>query len=304
MIYQLRFSVVADTLLPEVIQRHIGGYNFDLIPDENGSLSRMYIGKPVTDFHEFLPIMGDSTSHLRGLSVPANPYFDEIIDLAQYIEAMGSFWFGIEKIDWNSPEIVWVPTADDEHELIKANHLRVERRYEKERREFNLNILSKLLRKRATISDLIIPMSFYREARREFASFRYINAFYNYYFILEDLFGNGQTKNYRVEEQFKKSELLMECIDGAVSVLDTPGNRRHFNDIESRISSKNLTWDAEGVASFIVRMRGDLHHFSQKSTKPQGHPLNQADYESVAFLMMAICTNVYVKSCEQKGFHD
>jgi hypothetical protein len=56
---------------------------------------------------------------------------------------------------------------------------------------------------------------------------------------------------------------------------------------------ENLNFDEEGIISLIVQVRGNLHHYSQKSSKKKGTPFNQRDFETMAYLLMTICLKTF-----------
>jgi hypothetical protein len=137
-------------------------------------------------------------------------------------------------------------------------------------------------------------MAFFREGVNDFRGFRYVNAFHNLYFFLEDLFGSGKTKNKQVEASFIANEDLRQAVSQTIADLCAPDKLRHHRNIQGFLRTENCDWTAQGVIRFLVQMRGNLHHFSQRSTKPKGHPLNQHEFESVAFLLQMICYRVVV----------
>lgn len=130
----------------------------------------------------------------------------------------------------------------------------------------------------------------------EYRSFRYINAFFNFYFFIEDLYGGGKTKNYHVEENFKRSIHIIEAIKDTIKEFNEQLNlKRHQTILIDFLELEKLTYTVEGIISLIVKTRGNLHHFSQKSTQKKGHPLNQRDFETMAYLLMSICIRALVK---------
>jgi len=135
---------------------------------------------------------------------------------------------------------------------------------------------------------------FERDGMNEFHSLRYIQAYYNFYFVLEDLYGEGKTQNKDVEQKFKSNQVLRSIIQ---DVLDNviKRNVNHLQNIQNFLREENKSFDIDGIIELIVRVRGNLHHYSGKSTKRKGTPLNQGDFESMAYLLMGIS----VKSINQ-----
>ncbi|POZ87766.1 MULTISPECIES: hypothetical protein [Petrotoga] len=149
--------------------------------------------------------------------------------------------------------------------------------------------------KKEIYEHLIIPLSFYQEGRNEFELKRYINAYYNFYFYLEDLYGNGKTKNYQIRREFLKSNQLKEAVSKTIEEFKNGPSKKHYKNLKSFLKLESCSYDIEGVISLIVKVRGNLHHFSQKSSKKLGHPFNQKDFETMAFLLMSICVKTYTR---------
>lgn len=139
---------------------------------------------------------------------------------------------------------------------------------------------------------------------REHAELRFVQAFFNFYFFLEGLFGGGKTKNYQVEKAFLASPpLVAACAKALKSIEDLRPRRDHYAVIKQWLGDRGLEWSPEDVLRILVRMRGDLHHFSTKRRRRSGHPLNQRSYETLSFLTMTICVNnvVWFLGSDEKG---
>ncbi len=121
---------------------------------------------------------------------------------------------------------------------------------------------------------------------REFNSFRYINAFYNFYFVIEDLYGKGKTKNFGIEKEFKKNKTFRDLVEWMINNDKISG--RHKRNIKSFLLEEHKSYNVDGIIELIIKVRGNLHHFSSKSSKHTGTPLNNKDFESMAFLLLGL----------------
>jgi hypothetical protein len=68
-----------------------------------------------------------------------------------------------------------------------------------------------------------------------------------------------------------------------------PSSKKHLDKLKEFLAMEKLNFDKEGIISLIVQVRGNLHHFSQRSSKKKGTPFNQKDFETMAYLLMSIC---------------
>ncbi len=298
MIYQLKVKMEGNTYIKKPYKMKVGNYLVSVENDKKNYVTFLTIGRRIKDYKEYLPkitVKEDSTPHIH---IPVVPYYDDIIDLIKHIESLGSFWFQIKKIYWGEPEIIWVPENKEEAKLIhdsSANNIKFTQQYDTAPLEMRPDILKEIIEKRDMYEHLIIPLSFYREGRNEFELKRYINAYYNFYFYLEDLYGNGKTKNYQIRREFLKSNQFKEAVSKTLEEFKNDPSKKHYKNLKTFLKLESCSYDIEGVISLIVKVRGNLHHFSQKSSKKLGHPFNQKDFETMAFLLMSICVKTYTR---------
>jgi hypothetical protein len=223
-----------------------------------------------------------------------DPHFEDVLDLVQFIESIGSFHLGIRRIHWQQAKYEWIPESDQERQKLSLFSVQTKHEYPETPVPVDPGTLLRLLRSRTRLERYKIPMAFFREGVNDYRAFRYVNAFHNFYFFLEDLFGEGRTKNKQVEEKFAANSDLIGAAQRSISELMASNHTRHRENVSAFMSDKENDWTTDGIFSFLVHMRGNLHHFSQKSSKPKGHPLNQLEYESVAYLIQMISYHVVV----------
>jgi hypothetical protein len=209
--------------------------------------------------------------------------------LLQHIESLGSFWLGVRRIDWRTAEEGWEPEDEQERKSLGLRTFRRSSKYPVEPQPVIQGMLAEIVQSHERLAHLTIPMAFYREGNNAFLGHQYVNAFYNFYFLLEDLYAEGKVSNKEVSKRFKNSPQLRQAVEEALQHLAEPANARHLRRIQEHLSHDNLSLSVDGVLDLIVKMRGDLHHFSQRSTRPKGHPLNQHKFESPAYLLLSIC---------------
>jgi hypothetical protein len=221
------------------------------------------------------------------------------MELLQYLESELSFYANLKKIYWEIPNITVIPENDEDKNV--ANVLSVElteKRYPDPKIKLTLDVFENMVLNKKTYDFLTIPKSFFREGEREFKSFRYINAFYNYYFILEDLYGKGKTRNYAIEENFKKSLTFRNHIDW---IINNGLKGKHKTNIQTLLSEENKSYDVDGLIELIVKVRGNLHHFSSKSSKHKGTPFNHQHFESMALLLGCLSKMCIMQKIDERN---
>lgn len=270
----------------------IGPYIIKINTDNKGIINELCIQRKVSNYENYLPkfIPGSNELHtIPTFDFPHNPYYQEIIELLQYIESLGSFWMEVKRIYWNNPKLSWIPENEEEAKKIKIKEVEYNENYNIQPKIFNPRTLIELVILKDKYKHLIIPMAFYREGVNEYQSQHYLNAYHNFYYYLEDLYGEGKTKNRQVMDNFKKSAHFIDAVEKAIKKLSEPSSRKHMENLKRFLKIENCPLSVEGIISLIVKVRGNLHHFSQKSSKKTGHPFNQKDFHVMAYLLMSLC---------------
>ncbi len=260
-------------------------YYFYCGNDKNFNI--MKIVSKVSDPSKFYSTIeaGDShTPHKITLNGDKELY-QKLIKEFQLIEAALTL-NGMKKIYWNQPKYEVIPETDEERSKLAVYSFEHKLEYPKREVELNESALSKIIKTTSRYSELLILENFLREGQNEYTQFRFIQAFYNFYFVIEDLYGGGKTKNDQIESNFKASADLTKILGIVLKTIET--TPKHKATLERFLKEKGLEFSAINIIHLIVLIRGSLHHFSGKSTLRQGTPLNQEEFETIAFLLYGI----------------
>jgi hypothetical protein len=298
MLYQITVKLDADSVYYQPYRLEVDHFILDVIVGQNKAVEALNIALRVEKYQDFLPeISSDVKSRITQIKLRDSSLSSFLIDLAQHIEALGSFWLGIKKIYWESPKRRWISETPEEEKDLKfiTNDFQRESHENTCYREMAPKMLESLVKNRQLHRNLVLPMSFYREGCNEFSSKRYTSSFINFYFYLDDLYGQGKTKNKEVENIFKSSEHIINAFEETIRFFQDEGNSENLEELKEFLEIENKTLSVDGLIELIVQIRGNLSHFSQKSSKKKGHPLNQRDFRSVALLMKSICTSTFAK---------
>lgn len=293
MIIEISARIDAAAVADEPFGIKIPPYAIDVGCDAERRVVELRVQKQVVLADLRLPTLRlDDDGTTRVDLATDDPHFEDLRGLLQYLESIGSFWFGIYRVHLAEAKYSWIPETEEEKGSAQIFSSTGSRRYNDTIRQIKPDILARTLQARSRLGHLTIPMAFFREGVNEHREFRYVAAFHNLYFFLEGLFGEGKTKNKDVKRQFLASPILMAAVDRARHRLEAPDQRRHLANLNSLRELRGIPWTPDGLVSLIVWMRGNLHHFSLNSSTPKGHPLNQRDFESIAFLLQLVCHEV------------
>jgi hypothetical protein len=291
--FRVSAKVQADAVAKQPFELTVDDLRIGVTADPRGLVTGIWFDLPVPDFESWMPsiVQGDgTTSNPHQISFNNPPQADRLLSVMQYVESLGSFWLGIRRIWWDEAKWEWI--AESDVEKGRAPVLSVGKRltYQRQPIPFRANALRQLILAQEKKEWLVIPMSFLREGTNHYEAHRYINAFYDFYFFLEDLFGHGKTQNRHVLREFQSSAELKTATACAYKVCAEDSRKvKALSDLMAVVGGDTSD---KGLLKFLVMMRGELHHFSRRSSRPKGHPLNQHQFQPLAFFAMAICINV------------
>ncbi len=284
-----------------ILETTIKDKDFTLIPDGKGLLKeiiiRVKIEKLNSIISKFSPSRTPGGKHNLTIKLDEK-VTGEITELLQYLEANMSFLGNLKKIYWEEPKLTFIPENDEDKINVNIMSFTVHKKYPDIEKVLTMDAFRNIVSDKKKYEFLTIVMSFFREGLREFNSFRYINAFYNFYFIIEDLYGKGKTRNYAIEEEFKKNKTFREFIDWMIT---DHIKGRHKTSIEKFLSEEHKSYNIDGFIELIVKVRGNLHHFSSKSSKRKGTPLNQQDFGSMAFLLSGLANRSILQKIYERN---
>jgi len=288
---KLKVSAKAETVLklPENVSFTFSSlpYQFLLTKGGDGFLSEVAVVTSVVDYASFLPSF--KIDQAPTISVPANPYLNDAVDLLRYLESMGGFWMGIKKIHWSEARLEWIPESDQERSQLSVLAVSQRLNFERSPAHFRAEILQDIILKRGRNQHLTIPMAHIREALNEYYEMRFVEAFINLYFFLEYVYGEGNTKNRLIVKSFLRSSQLRGTIERVLDELSQPDMSRHRGRLEAMLKNERLPLSVDGIVEHIVKTRGQLHHSVKGSTRDQRNPMNQWEHETTAYVLLQIC---------------
>jgi len=267
-----------------------GPKEYLLIPDKKGWLWKIKIIKKVATPAKYsakVLLGAGKGKHKIVISRDREEYL-ELIREFQELEGMLSFETigGLKSVGWDAPTEDFIAETEEEEKQVEVHDFCLEKGYPDYPASLDEEGFGRLVRIKEHYVSLIVPQTFYREGTNEFASKRYINAFYNFYFVLEDFFGKGKTKNRDVAGEFRNSKWFRRFVDEVIK--DINKYARHRISIEGFCKRERVVYDTDGIIELLLKVRGRLHHYSGRSSKRQGTPFNHEYFESVAFLTMGL----------------
>lgn len=216
---------------------------------------------------------------------------DWLLRELQEIEAHLSFSThgALEGLDWQRASSERVPDIIAEEALIPARSLMVTQEHPRPSATITTDDLAQISILKGEHGELVGLKTFWREAVNEYHDLRYIQAFYNFFFILEGLYAPGTSRQREVVKGLQSSTELRGYMERIlVAALDS---ERHRAAIQAYCDAYECSFDAAGVLELLVRIRGTLHHFAPKSQRSRIHSFAQAEFQTAAWLTLGLATN-------------
>jgi len=294
--YSLECKVKSRLAIGSVIDIVEDTKEYIFTPDKEGMLVSLKIIKKVDNPEKFYSKIEEMNEKVRmKITVEADEgIFRDLRSDFQYIESYLAFIGNLEKIHWEEARQEWIPETPEEKSKLKVFGVSLNRRYPDTPTPIGKDVLTIVIRGKTKYDGLTTLKSFYREGKNFFTQFRYVDAFYYFYFILEDLYGGGKTKNEAIKRSFKSSKELRESVEW---VMQTQINtsEKHSKDISQLLVEEKIQNGTDGIIELMVAVRGRLHHYVSRSSLKQATPLSQRDFESPAFLLMGIALMAILK---------
>lgn len=195
--------------------------------------------------------------------------------------------FGLRSIELEDPGITWLPESKEERSQL---HLFSYKRRTELLPDDQLALLSFDLLARAVIAadaatDVEVPLNFFRRGMLDVYDRNYIEAIYNFYFILETLFGEGKFKKAAVSNAFLSSDQLRSCVQRALSDPGPMITQDHR--IRAQFEQSYGRMGVEEAVERIIELRGYLHHHAAKR-RDIWHPEDQRRYEVDALFLQTV----------------
>jgi hypothetical protein len=281
--------VESNTLIKGEIQITNEMRTYIFYPNKEGLLSKIAIISPVSDPQKFYstlkPDVIPGVAELN-LKLDENLY-DSMVKEFQELESLMALELNMKNIKWDSPKYELLFDTEEEARNAGIISWHAEEENKEYLVETSKETLEDLIKRKHMLGAIIIPLSFYREGMREAYAKKYINAFFDFYFILEGMYGGGKTKNYEVENQFKASNRLREITQIVINDRINNNPQQH-QKITEMLKRRGKTLLVDSLLELIVRTRGELHHFTNNPNKPQGTPFTHKEFRSIASVTGAL----------------
>ena len=219
-----------------------------------------------------------------------SPRIHEVEEIMRQIEGMLSFW-GVEAIGIRRPKHEWIAENEEEKKKLKLYNfsVRLEELKDHEIRSVSFDLIARSIIASVKTKQHNVLLSFNKRGRVDNKNENYIEAIYNFYFVIESYYAGGKNKNHAVEKALKNSVEFNENIN---RVLADQEFKTHLpSELRMKYESQYLKKEVDVIIKELVMMRGFLHHYSTKR-KSNWHPDKQHEFRLEAYFLEQLSHNV------------
>ncbi|MEZ5445179.1 MAG: hypothetical protein R3F45_05305 [Gammaproteobacteria bacterium] len=131
------------------------------------------------------------------------------------------------------------------------------------------------------------PSTFFKRGAADCLSHRYIEAFYNFYFIIEYLFGDGKFREDDLVAAYLRSSPLVDAVQNVLK-------ERPFAAILRRDSTERFASMTEKqFLRHIVRLRGRMLHANRSGSR-RWHPERPGIVANEAIILHQVCARLII----------
>ena len=192
----------------------------------------------------------------------------------------------LARVRWHEVEESLIPETEDERTRVQAWSVSVTKGSRRQPSILREDSFRKLINSAPRYRELVTLKSFCREAFNFLDNGQFVEAFNYYYYVIEDMFAAGKTSESQVLKAFESSASFRTVCESCWPSFVNTATKQVFA-LEAFFVQVKCPMDAGGLPRFLFRMRGNLHHYSRRSTR-HANPFNQATFEPVALLAMHV----------------
>ena len=302
------FNVGSRTILDPALRFNHQRWQFSL-ETEKGRFCRLVVEIGGVSFSEFPRIEHPPEAKLPHIKIPIDPMLATVQREIRAARGALSIW-GVHDIDTENPKSEWIPETPEEHgstDIYGMSRPRTPRSSARPLKS-SLDMIVRCFLARQRFVPHEIPFEFYRRGADDMYYGRYIEAIYDFYFVLEYLFGGGKFSKRDICKSFLSSALCRKAIlKGQTEPFGSIMDKR---PVHLAFHKKYHTKSLEEVVETIVSLRGFLHHQSL-TRRNNWNPGTQGEFEADAFFLqrvsfeavMRLSTEILFDPKEMAAFH-
>ncbi len=290
-----RFSVIGRFILDVSVPIPTNSWIVEFYP-RSGRITHIDITVPISR-EEWPRITPNPTPGVK-LEIETNadrlPWIQRELRSLQGLLAV----FGFHTIELDNPSLKWIPETEEESTALKLASLSTRRSplADDQIPPISFDLVARAVMACDAATDIELPLNFFRRGMLDFNDRQFIESFYDFFFVIENQYAEGQFRKAAVLDAFMRSAALCAFTDAAISQSEK--TFIHDKQVQEAFANSYARMTVEQALERIVDLRGQLHHQMPKR-RDNWHPEDQARYEVDALFLQAICHKVVFSLAER-----
>ncbi len=267
------------------------GLSYELHTDEQGWLTHVRVGARVVPAEFAASVVPEPAGNHVRVEIKHNPKIKaQLLKALQALESELSFAAqgALQRLRWDRVTEERIPETDEERSLVSVPEVGLASDYPPREVSLSPEEIRTAIEDGCFFPELTLPKAFLREGMNEFSNFRYIQAFYNFFFVIEGFYSQGKSAEKEVLKAFASSPELTHVTEWAFD--QSCQDERHKANLLGHLQEEHCQQNPAGIQKMILRARGRLHHFPGSGRRRGVTPFSQAEFESVSWLLMRIAS--------------
>lgn len=197
--------------------------------------------------------------------------------------------FGLRSINIDNPHVEWIPESEDERNTLALHSFssKSEGLPDEQIPPLAFDLMARAVLASDAASESEVALNFFRRGMLDVYSRNYIEAIYDFYFLLESEFGDGKFKKAAILSSFLESPALRSHVQKSIT---DPGLMLQDRSTREQFTNSYAKMTVEVALGRIVELRGFLHHHTAKR-RNSWHPDDQRRYEVDALFLQSVAYN-------------
>ena len=269
------------------------GLEFALLADNTGRVTHVSVQMRVPDerLQQFRSSIGPGSGATKAtIDIGGDPeLFRTLLSELQALESHFAFEVpgAIRRVAWRDCQHEFIAESEEESRSIPVTSLTTKQGYRETPALIAENGFATLVGATADDTALVPCKAFWNEGLNRFHDLQYAQAFHHFYFVIEDLFAQRKSGEKETLKAFHASDELTRILDRALATFTNP-QHAHAERLRAALADEGCVLSAAGLAKYVFRVRGRLHHYSSASSRPMIHPHRQEPFETAALVAMFV----------------
>ena len=255
-----------------------------------GIITHVQVTVPLPGRDDWPVIERDPAPGVKAQIQPRTPHLPFIQRELRALQGLLAL-FGLHSIELENPEVRWLPESEEERSQLHIFSYKITREPlpDSAVQPLQFDVLARAIIAADAATDIEIPLNFFRRGMLDVNERNYIEAIYDFYFILETLFGEGKFKTDAVSTAFLGSSQLRSCVQRGIT---DPGPMIMLDArIRGSFAQTYGKMSVENAIDKMIELRGYLHHHTSKR-RGIWNPEDQHRHEIDALFLQTVTYNV------------